>query len=244
MPYYDREQKILDILYSCDSVELTELAGQLFVSLPTLRRDLIRLEKKGLAIRGHGKVSPAKNSADAKIPFALRENEQTPAKNIIAKTAASYVKEGYTVMLDASTSAYCMVPYLADIKNIIVITSGAKTAMLLAHYGITTVCTGGKMLNKSLSYIGYDAASTLERYNADIAFFSCRGLTNDGIPTDSSAEENHIRSVMMKQSAKKYLLCDGHKIGKVYLNNLCRYDDLDGIISDVVLPEKLDALQR
>ena len=237
MPYYEREQKILDILYRCDTIELKDLAKQLFVSLPTLRRDLIRLEKKGLAVRGHGNVSPAKSSADAKIPFALRENEQTPEKNIMAKRAASYVKEGYTVMLDASTSAYCMVPYLAGIKNIIVITCGAKTAMLLAHYGITTVCTGGIMINKSLSYIGYDAVSTLERYNADIAFFSCRGLTKDGIPTDSSAEENHIRRVMIKQSARKYLLCDSRKIGKVYLNNLCGAEDLDGIISDADLTE-------
>lgn len=237
MPFYEREQRITEILSGCDSMPLTELAQQLFISLPTLRRDLIRLEKKGLVIRGHGKVSPVNNPADIKIPYSLRETEQTPAKRLMAKKAAEYVKDGSIVMLDASTSAYCIVPHLADKKNIIVITSGAKTAMLLARYGISNICTGGKMINKSFSYVGFDAISTIERYNADIAFFSCRGLSGKGVPSDTSAEENDIRRAMMHRSKKSILLCDSQKINKTYLNNLCRPHELDRIISDKELPE-------
>lgn len=244
MPYYEREHKITDILSEHDSMPLTELAQQLFISLPTLRRDLIRLEKKGLVIRGHGKVSPIKNPADTKVPFSLRETEQTPAKRLMAKKAAEHIKDGSIIMLDASTSAYCIVPHLAEVKNIIVITSGAKTAMLLARYGIPNICTGGRMINKSLSYVGYDAISTIERYNADIAFFSCRGLSDDGIPSDTSAEENDIRRAMMRRSKKNILLCDSQKTGKTYLNNLCRPEKLDLIISDIDLSETIKTAKK
>ena len=61
MPFYERENKIMDILANCEKISLAELSGKLFISLPTLRRDLIKLEKKGLIIRSHGKVSLAKN---------------------------------------------------------------------------------------------------------------------------------------------------------------------------------------
>ncbi|MBQ8526450.1 MAG: DeoR/GlpR transcriptional regulator [Clostridia bacterium] len=237
MPFYEREHKILDILSAQEETSLTDLSQKLFISLPTLRRDLIKLEKKGLIIRGHGKVSQMKTPADTKVPYALRETEQNPAKNYMAKIAAEHIKDGDIVMLDASTSACCVVPHLAELKNIIAITSGAKTALLLAQYGITNICTGGRMINKSFSYIGSDAVATLSRYNADVAIFSCRGLSYDGIPSDSSAEENDIRRAMMRRSKKQILLCDGRKIGKVYLNNLCEPEELDEIISDAKLPK-------
>lgn len=239
MPFYEREDKILDILAACEAVRISDLSEKLFISVPTLRRDLIKLDKKGLILRGHGKVSLVKNSADTKIPFSLREEEQNGAKNIMAKIAASYIKDGDVIMLDASTSAYCIVPYLTEFKNIIVITSGAKTALLLAHYGISNICTGGQMINKSFSYIGNDAISVVLRYNADVVFFSCRGLAMNGNLTDGSIEESNLRRVMMKQSKKKILLCDRSKIGNIYLHNLCHVSELDEVISDVKLPESI-----
>lgn len=242
MPFYERENKITDILANCEKISLAELAGKLFISLPTLRRDLIKLEKKGLIIRSHGKVSLAKNPADIKIPFSLRESEQNKAKTQMAKAAAEHIKDGDTIMLDASTSAYFIVPYLAEFKNIIAITSGAKTALLLAQYGISNICTGGRMINKSFSYIGNDAITTISGYNADVAIFSCRGLSLDGTPSDTSAEENDVRRAMMRRAKKKILLCDSKKIGNVYLNNLCDPEDLSDIISDADMP--VDILKK
>ena len=89
------------------------------------------------------------------------------------------------------------------------------------------------MINRSFSYVGADAAATISRYNADIAFFSCRGLSDEGIPSDNSAEENDVRRAMMKQARTKILLCDKSKFGKVYLNNLCTKDEIDEVICDL-----------
>lgn len=232
MPFYEREDKILSILASEECISTNNLAKNLFISLPTLRRDLIKLEAKGKIVKSHGKISLRRDQADEKIPFSLREEEASEAKIKMAKEAAKYIKDGDTVMLDASTSAYCIIPHLKEFKDIIVITSGAKAAILLAHLGIPNISSGGKMINRSFSYIGADAVSVLSRYNADVAFFSCRGLSDDGIPSDNSAEENEIRRIMIKQSKKRILLCDKSKRGKIYLNNLSDGKDIDVIISD------------
>ena len=239
MPFHEREDKILNILLQNESVTVDELAGKLFISKPILRGDLIKLEKKGIIIRTHGGATLIKNSADTKIPFTLREQEQNSAKVSIAKKAVTFIKDGDIIMLDATTTAYNLVPYLTEFKNIIVITSSAKISFVLGEMGINNICTGGHMINKSFSYVGSDAQNTVANYNADIMFFSCRALSDDGRLSDNSIEENQLRKAMMKHSKKKIFLCDSSKIGKVCLNNLCHVSDVDEIICEKELPEEI-----
>ena len=237
MPYYEREEKLMNIFQQKNTVTINELADLMFVSKPTLRRDLIKLEKKGLIVRRHGEASLAKSSPDTKIPFSLREQEQDRAKSAIAHRAINYIKDGDTIMLDASTSAYHIVPLLTGFRNILVITSSAKTAFLLGQLDIPNICTGGQMINCSFSYVGSDALRTISQYNADVVFFSCLGLSDAGMITDKSVEENQIRQAMLQRSRKKILLCHSNKLGKAYLHNLCHVSDIDEVLCEAPLPQ-------
>jgi DeoR/GlpR family transcriptional regulator of sugar metabolism len=239
MPFYEREERILNALMEKDTMGVRELAGKLYISVPTLRRDLVKLEAMGKIIRTHGGAKLHKMPADKQIPIVLREQEQNLAKDIIGRKAASFVKDGDIIMLDASTSAYSVIPYLADFTDLIVITSSAKAAFLLGQMGIQTICTGGRMITHSFAYIGDDAERTVRSYNAYVVFFSCRGLSLDGKLTDKSIEENTLRKAMLQQAQKKVLLCDSSKIGRVFLNTLCHVSDIDDILCDAPLPTAL-----
>lgn len=239
MPFYEREERILNALMEKDTMGVRELAGKLYISVPTLRRDLVKLEAMGKIIRTHGGAKLHKMPADKQIPIVLREQEQNLAKDIIGRKAASLVKDGDIIMLDASTSAYSVIPYLADFTDLIVITSSAKAAFLLGQMGIQTICTGGRMITHSFAYIGDDAERTVRSYNADVVFFSCRGLSLDGKLTDKSIEENTLRKAMLQQAQKKVLLCDSSKIGRVFMNTLCHVSDIDDILCDAPLPPAL-----
>ena len=135
-------------------------------------------------------------------------------------------------MLDASTTAFHIIPYMTDFKKILVITNGAKTALESASMGIRTICRGGEMALDSFCYVGTDAESIIKKYNADIAFFSCRGITEDGLATDNSILENSIRRIMIKNSKKSYLLCDETKFNNKYLNTLCDIKEITGVITN------------
>ena len=124
-----------------------------------------------------------------------------------------------------------MLPYLAEFKNILLITNGAQTALEAASMGIRTICTGGEMTLESFCYVGTDAEMILKQYNADVAFFSCRGLTEDGIASDTSILENAIRKIMIQNASKSYLLCDSSKLGNKYLHTLCKTDEMAGVIT-------------
>jgi DeoR/GlpR family transcriptional regulator of sugar metabolism len=226
MSIYNREEKYIALLSERNHT-VKELSEKLFISEPTVRRDIIILKKKDIINCKRGVISLKSNSPDKRIPLFIRDMEHNEEKKEIALKAISLIKDGFVIMIDASTTAYYLLPYLNQFKNILVITNGAKTALEAASMGIRTICTGGEITLESFSYVGTDAEDVLSRYNADIAFFSCRGLTEDGIATDNSILENSIRRIMIKNSKKSILLCDKSKLGKKYLNTLCNINEID-----------------
>lgn len=244
MPFYEREEKILRLLFEKKTMNNNDLARKLYVSTPTLRRDLEKLEQRGLITRTHGNCSLNQKAADEKIPFYFREQEQNSAKAKIAKKATEFIKNGNILMLDATTSSYHLVPLLKSFQDLIVITSGAKASYTLGTMSIKNISTGGQMITKSLSYVGAEALHTIRRYNADIAFFSCRGLSADGMLTDNSVEENDIRREMFRHARKKIFLCDSSKIDHRYFNNLCHVSEIDAIICEDTIPEHILKMMR
>ncbi len=232
----ERQRRILELLQEKPDVAVRELAGLLYVSEPTIRRDLTELHRKGCITKVYGGAVLNQGAADGEIPFLLREKEQSGVKDGICARAAEYVRDGMVVMLDGSTSAYHMVPYLARRKDVIAITSGAKTAVALAEANVRTFCTGGQMLIHSFSFVGRQAEDFVRSVNADVLFFSCHGLTEDGRMTDRAIEEANLRMAMFRCASKRVLLCDGSKLGKTCFYNMGTVRDIDAVISDVPLP--------
>ena len=235
----ERQEKILEALKERPDIKVAELARRLNVSEPTIRRDLTELHDRGIITKVYGGAILNIGSADKEIPFLFRENEQSNVKTVIGKKAAEFVKDGMVIMLDGSTSAYHIVPYLKRFKDLIVITSGAKTALSLAEANIKTFCTGGQMLIHSFSYVGEHAERFVSNINADLLFFSCRGLSEDGYLTDIAIEEANLRRAMFKNSKKKILLCDSSKFGKRFFYNMGELSEIDEVISDEPLPKSL-----
>lgn len=237
----ERQNQIIYELQSNPHITVKELAQKLCFSEPTIRRDLTELHRRGIVTKCYGGAILNQGSADREIPFVLRENEQGQAKAEVGLLASRYISDGMVIMLDGSTSAYHLVPYLARYKDIIVITSGAKTALALAELHIPVYSTGGRMKTNSFSFVGKEAEDTVRRYNADIMFFSCRGLSNTGMMSDPSIDEASLRRVMLEKCKQKYLLCDSTKFNKTYFYDMGNVSELDDVISDQPLPEGIAA---
>ena len=231
MSLFNRENQYINLLAQKPH-SVKELSEKLFVSEPTVRRDITLLKEKEILSCKRGIVSLKSKSPDQRIPLFIRHLEQNEEKQIIAKKAIQHIKDGHVIMLDASTTAFHILPHLTEFKNILIITNGAKTALESAAMRIRTICTGGEITLESFCYVGTDAENILKRYNADVAFFSCRGLSEDGIATDNSILENSIRRIMIKNSEESYLLCDQSKFNKKYLNTLCCKEEITAVISD------------
>ena len=228
-----RQQRILELLRTNPEITVYELAKCLSVSEPTVRRDFTELARRGFIEKFYGGAKLLHGAADSEIPFLIRENEKSSAKVEMGRRAAEFVRDGMVVMLDGSTSAYNVVPYLTSFKDLIVVTSGAKTAVALAELNIRTFCTGGQMITHSFSYVGEQAENFVRGINADLLFFSCRGLMPDGRMTEVSIEEANLRRVMFAHSKTKVLLCDSGKLGTIYFYNMGDAHDADAIVSNI-----------
>ena len=227
----DREKSILEIVIKEKAVTVKDLARRLYASEPSIRRDLCSLEKQKLLRRTHGGAVLDENAlSEIKVPFLIRELEKSDEKITIARKAAAFVPDGSIVFLDASTSAYVMIPFLAEKRNLIVITNGIKALAKLSESHITCIGTGGNVVHSCLAFVGEDALRTIAEYNADFCFFSCRGLSEDGKITDIAQSENAVRRKMIEHAKSSYLLCTSDKIGKTCYHNLCTADDITGVI--------------
>ncbi len=245
MSYHDREQQILHWLSEKETLSVKELAARLYVSEPTVRRDLSRLVHKGLILRTHGGVrSRMGTAADEAFAISLREQVHSEAKISIGRRAAELIHDGSVIMMDGSTSAFSVLPYLTEHKDLIVITNGAKTAMALGRMGIKNFCTGGQMINETMAYVGHHAENMIRSLNADVLLFSARGLTLDGNFSDSSIEENNLRRVMMERSTRQVMLLDSSKIGSRYIDVLCHVQDVTDILCEAPLPEEIVTLRQ
>ncbi len=229
----ERDKAILELLLKENQVTVKQLAAQLFVSEPSIRRDLARLEKQHLIKRVHGGAMIERDAiSKMKIPFMIRELEQSSAKVVIAKKAIEYIHDNDVIFMDASTSAYNMIPFLPMKKNITVVTNGVKTLNALAEYDINTIATGGNLIASCKALVGDGVYDTIDSINADVAFFSCRGVSEDGYMTDIAIKENYVRAHMIKNAKRSYLLCTSDKYGKQYYHNLGHINDIDGVISE------------
>ena len=170
--------------------------------------------------------------SSSKIPFMVREYEESKAKIEMAKKAIELVNDNDVIFLDASTSAYNLIPFLVTKSNIIVITNSVRALSALAQLNISTVSTGGSLIASCMALVGEEAYKTIDSFKADVFFFSCRGISDDGELTDIHPSENYVRAKMMANSKRSYLLCAKNKFGKSYYHKLCNKDELDGVITN------------
>ena len=78
----ERQKEILSILGKNGSVSVSRLASLLFVSQPTVRRDLSALEAQGLISRTHG-GAVLRDTSEREIPLLFREDQNNAAKKKI-----------------------------------------------------------------------------------------------------------------------------------------------------------------
>ena len=79
---------------------------------------------------------------------------------------------------------------------------------------------------------GTESYKTVTSLQVDILFFSSQSLDDEGIISDSTEEENYLRSLMIQSAKKAVFLCDSAKFHTHSLYTLARLEDIDVAIFD------------
>ena len=235
----DQERKLLSLLQKDEHISIDGLARALYVSPSTVRRKLDVLQRKGLITRTHGGAKL--NNQNSFYPsFTFRVHQNSFEKKQMALAAIKLIKDGDLIFLDGTTSAFFIAEYLAEFKNIRVITNGIDTLSQLAKYNVTAYSTGGLVQEQNPSVlVGHYAEQMLNSFHADVAFFSAQSVSEQGEIYDCFEEENVIRKAMIRHASKKVFLCDSTKFGKTSPYYLCSLNDVDYIVSNHDLPDTI-----
>ena len=231
MSYKDREGVILAYLREHKTARIEELCRELFVSEPTMRRDLRELYRAGKIVRTYGGAT-YRGEPFENLPTSYREREHSEEKTVIAKKCLELIRDGDTIMIDASSSADALLKLLSKKNSLVVITNNAKAPITLADTGAKVFVTGGELAAGTYAFVGSHAESFLRSFYADICFFSIRTLTAEGELTDNALAENAMRRIMLARAKRKVLMMDSQKVGEACLNTLCRLDEIDTVVCE------------
>ena len=231
---YERQMQLYEILKSKGSATVGELAGLLYTSEASVRRDIAQLESSGLVTRVYGGVLLS-NFKNSELPLGLRDIENSKEKEGLAKKAASYINDGMTVILDSSSTVRRIVKYISHLKDVRIVTNSLSVVEDAKDLGFDVYCVGGMYNRKGNDLLGPSAEAYVSTISADICFFSAEAIDNDGEITDISEERNSLRRAMMARAKRRVFLCDSSKLGMRRTFTLCKNTDVDDIICDVPL---------
>lgn len=236
MSISERQTQILHILNDRTFITVRELSNLTFTSESSIRRDLTYLQNNGLVKRLHGGVSTVPPTANV-ASFYDRTHKNVKEKRLIAQKASMLLKDGQAVLLDSSTTATFLLPYIAKHQDIIVFTNNLTTALQAIELGIQTHCLGGHAINSSAVLSGPETFSALAGITADVLFFSSQSLDNQGNISDATEEENYVRKIMLNSAKTRVFLCDSEKFSTRNTYQLCNLDAVDYAVFDIPYPE-------
>src|SRR6266436_8626588 len=177
-----RDDRILKLLLHKGTVAAEELNDDLGASAPSIRRDLIRLEGKGLIRRTHGGAALVQELLYEPFrydtAFQTREHRFVKEKRHIGIAAAELIEENETIGLTAGTTTTWVARSLRHRSNITVVTNAVNIGMELCNMpGLKIHLTGGYVhWPWSFSLVGADAINFMGNIFLDKLFLSVSGI--------------------------------------------------------------------
>ena len=233
-----RCELIIKFLLRTGSASVEEILAEAGSSAPSIRRDLAKLESRGLIRRTHGGATlvepllyePFRYDSS----FLAREQRFAEEKRRIGLAAAELIQPNETVGLTAGTTTTHIGRSLRHRDKIQVVTNAINIGMELCNQpGIRTYLTGGVVpWAWSFSLTGNAALTFLDNVIMDKVFLSVTGLDAERGATTLETDEALVYRKMLKQAKQVIVVADASKLGKVSPAFICPVSEMHILITD------------
>ncbi len=232
----ERQDWIADRVLLSDFVSAKELAERFDVSLMTIHRDLDELERRGLLRKVRGGATPQPSSLfESNVRYRIKSASRE--KDALARFALKLIEPGQAVMLDNSTTTLALARLLPAVAPLTVITNFHTILHeLSAVRDIRVIVLGGEYAPRSDSFTGLVCEAAIGALRADIVFMSTTAVAS-GIAFQPDQEEALIKRAMLGAAARRVLLIDHSKLGRVALHRLAPLREFDLVVVDAGVDE-------
>ncbi len=233
----ERQEQILAMLEERRFVTAKTLSDELFVSLPTVRRDLSALAAKGLIVRNRGGARRL-TTGHEHVPYAFREGFKMPEKKQLSRATATLIHDGDVIYVDDSTTFLPIVEYLCERKALTVVTNSIPLTVLLKKSGIVVHCLGGVPNDECQAFFGAHTQAAAENFNFDCALFSAAGINARGEIVDYTLDAVMLRRTVKRRAKQCVFVCDGEKFWKDAACSFSPLSEMDTVITNRALPDE------
>lgn len=212
----ERKNEILNIVNERKSITVQELRDIMNVSESTVRRDITALGKEGKLIKVFGgAVALDDPAARTDITVLMKESINRAEKLTIARYAATLIRPGDCVYLDAGSTTEYMIGFITE-KNATYVTNSVSHAQNLMSKGLKTLLVGGELKEDLNVVIGADAVLHIQKYHFSKGFFGTEGVDFRMGFTAADVREALIKRVAIQntESGERYVLADHEKFGQ------------------------------
>lgn len=241
----ERQQKIHEMIQKDGAVTTSGLVDFFDVSIETIRRDLLCMEKDNLLKRVHGGAI----AVGEMKPFntlTQRNMEHSSLKHEIARTALQFVEEGDYIFIDSGSTAIPFAEMLRDhISSLTVVTHSLDVFQILHdRQQISVILCGGHYDNAENAFYGALTLNMLEKLHVQKAFIFPSAVSIEFGLCDYLQNFYMVQSQMLKNSDNIYILADSSKFEK---RALLKLDDMKTeyhYVTDHLLTEELQKLYK
>lgn len=235
----ERQKKMLEIIARENRIEVASLAGLMGVSKVTLRKDLDRLEEKGIIRHEKGLVFPG--SSDD-INNRLTYHYDTKRK--IARRAGELVQDGEAVMIESGSCCAILAEELVLSKREVrIITNSAFIAAYIRRLPrAKIVLLGGDYQNDAQVMVGPITRQCAQGFTVDKLFIGADGFSeNAGFTGNDHMRSETVRD-MANQARRTIILTESEKFLKQGLVPLLPFEDTGSVITDNEIPPAKERL--
>lgn len=179
----------------------------------TIRRDLNELEAQRSLHRTYGGAT-VYDPTFFEVSLKAKTTQFVEEKRRIGKAAASLVKDGDVVILDAGSTTTLVAKFLKS-RRITVITNGLNIAADLSDCpSIQLYIAGGQLRQDVLAIVGPETSAFFDNICADTLFLGVDGVHIKGGLTVPDLNEAHTKRAMVRAANQTIVVADHSKIGR------------------------------
>ena len=239
----DRRNQLAKMLLSEGSLKVGEAAERFNVSTETIRKDIVFLDKEGIAKKSHGGAIVSSEMLEK--PLSQKEIENANSKSKIALEALKLIPSQGVIVLDAGSTTLALAKLLALGKGLTIFTNSVLVTQVLANSENKLFSFGGMIRSSSLAIVGKWANEEISSINADISFIGTDGFKGLSGPATASYEEAEFKKNIVASSKKTVILSDSTKFSNSSLFEFCKWENVDALITDKFAPvEMISALRN
>jgi DeoR/GlpR family transcriptional regulator of sugar metabolism len=229
----ERFNNILDLIKKQRTATLEELGSLNHVSIDTVRRDLIHLEKTGLLrrVRGGAMIQNDDRQLQSLNSRILSNKE---GKADLARAVRQVLHEGQMVALNHGSTNIEIAKFLCEnYENLTILTTSFPVLNILCEAKKFSVILPGGIadFNECCLYSGH-CEREIRKYNIDVALLAVNALSLTKGVMDFRLNEVGIIQAMLDSASHKYIVADSSKFETLSCINLCPLSEVDALITD------------